>query len=111
MGTIYAATTGLTRVIQTPVGSFSFHRIHPLFFKGYDWYGRTRDFLIAGPEKALVDCLYLASRKGRRFRYLPELHPGDGFNLPVAVEWAERITNRQIRQFVFGRLKDLFDVV
>lgn len=106
---IYAATTSLTRVIQTSVGSYSFHRIHPQFFKGYDWYGTGRDFLVASPEKALVDCLYLASRKGKRFRHLPELHVGDGFSFSSVEDWIEQIPNNQIRQFVLKHLSDLAD--
>ncbi len=64
---VYAATTAHTRRRMTPVGAFSFHRMSPYFFSGYDWYRGGRSFLIASPEKGLVDCLYLSSRKGKRF--------------------------------------------
>ena len=104
---VYCATTGATRTVKTPQGSFSFHHLHPGFFKGYDWYGTRRDFLVASPEKALVDCLYLASRKGSRFRYLPELHLGNNFRFLKARSWLPYIAFPRIRTFVSNRLHEL----
>ena len=37
-------------------------------------------YLIASPEKALLDLLYLSSRKGNRFESLPELDLCENFN-------------------------------
>jgi len=105
---IYAVTTGHTRMRDTPFGSFSFHRIHPHFFVGFDWYGRRQDFLVATPEKALVDSLYLSSRKNRRFRFFPEINLGDGFNFKLAYKWAHRIENDQwTQEYVLRSLEDL----
>lgn len=101
----FCATTGHTRLRVTPVGTFSFHRIHPNFFAGYDWYRGGRDFLIAAPEKALVDSLYLSSRRGTQFRFFPEIEFGRGFRFRVAEAWASRIPYARIRRYVQGRLK------
>ena len=40
---------------------------------GYEWSSTAQPFLIASPEKALLDVLYISTRKGRRFSALPEI--------------------------------------
>jgi predicted transcriptional regulator of viral defense system len=106
---VYAATTGHTRTVETGQGAFSFHRIQPELFAGFDWYGTGQDFLIASAEKALVDCLYLSSRKGRQFRYFPEIDLGEGFLLEKAEEWARLIPYGRIRKHVEERLASLVE--
>jgi hypothetical protein len=102
------ATTGHTHVTTTPVGTYSFHRLHPNFFAGFDWYRGGREFLIATPEKALIDTLYLSSRRGKRFRFFPELQFGRGFSLQEAQKWAARIPYPRIRKYVQEHLKSLW---
>lgn len=104
---VYAATTGHGRLVRTPVGAYSFHRIHPEFFTGFDWYGGKRDFLVATPEKALVDALYLSSRKGKRFRFFPEMDLGKSFSMRKAVLWARRIRSARIQNYVLTNLRRL----
>ena len=104
---VYAATTAHTRTQNTPVGTFSFHRIDPRFFAGFDWYRERQTFLIATSEKALVDCLYLSSRKGKRFGRFPEIEFGRGFSIRRAGQWVRRIPDLKIRSFVSERLKSL----
>lgn len=105
---VFAVTTGHTRVRRTSVGTCSYHRIHPHLFGGFDWYGKSQDFLVATPEKALVDSLYLSSRKGRRFGSFPEIDLGAGFSFKRAVEWAERIPHDPwTRKYVLQRLEVL----
>jgi hypothetical protein len=95
-------------VRKTSVGSYSYHRIDPHFFAGFDWYGRRQDFLVATPEKALVDSLYLSSRKGKRFRFFPEINLGAGFNFRRAGGWAERIAHDPwTREYVLRKLEAL----
>jgi len=103
----FCATTGHTRLRKTPVGTFSFHRIHPNFFAGFDWYRGGRDFLIATLEKALVDSLYLSSRRGKQFRFFPEIDLGSGFRFRDAEAWAERIPYPRIRKYVHKQLEAL----
>jgi predicted transcriptional regulator of viral defense system len=67
------ASTAHTRTIRTAVGTYRVHRIEPGFFLGFTWYRGTGTFLIAEPEKALLDCLYLAGRKTNRYAHFPEL--------------------------------------
>ncbi len=72
--TIQVATTGRARSLDSPVGRFEFFQIKPeLMKRGTDWSETRLPYLIATPEKALLDTLYLATRKNRRFARLPEL--------------------------------------
>lgn len=103
---VYAATTGHTRLKKTSIATYSFHRIDPRFFAGFEWYGAAQDFLIATPEKALVDSLYLSTRKGKPFGFFPEL---DFSNLSVhrARKWIRQIPDPRIRTSTFSRLDRL----
>ena len=72
--TIQIATTGRGRVLDSPVATFEFFQIKPeLMRQGAEWSESRLPYLIASAEKALVDTLYLSTRKGRRFVRLPEL--------------------------------------
>jgi len=102
---IQVATTSHGRRVATRVGVFDLHRIEPRFFGGFDWYRGRQEFLVACPEKALVDCLYLSTRRGKRFRSFPELHLPRRFSARQAREWARRIPNSRIRAQVFHKLK------
>lgn len=71
---IHVATTGHGRRIATPVGTFElFHLAPDLMKDGVLWSDTRVPYRIATPEKALFDTLYISTRKGRRFRSLPEL--------------------------------------
>lgn len=102
---IYAVTTGPTRRVKTPAGDFSLHQISPDFFDGYEEYKGDGGFLVASPEKALVDCLYLSSRKGRHFAALPELTLPEGFRRRKAYDWVKRIPYERLRAAVMEKLK------
>lgn len=103
---IYAATTAHTRVTRTGLATYSFHRIHPAFFTGFDWHASGL-FLIATQEKAVVDCLYLSGRKGKRFGFLPELELPRSFSFRRARTWAHRIKEPRLRAHVLGKLMDV----
>jgi predicted transcriptional regulator of viral defense system len=71
---IHVATTGHGRRIVTPVGVFELFRLAPeLMRDGVVWAETRIPYRIATAEKALFDTLYISTRKGRRFRSLPEL--------------------------------------
>lgn len=99
------ASTSHTRIITTKIGTFSIHRIKPSFFKGFDWYRKEGTFLIAEPEKALVDNLYLSARKKKQFGYFPELHFPKSFSFKKARAWAKEIPDSKIRSHVEKKLK------
>lgn len=72
--TIQIATTGRARVLDSPVARFELFQIKPeLMQQGIDWSETRLPYLIASAEKALLDTLYLSTRKNRRFARLPEL--------------------------------------
>jgi predicted transcriptional regulator of viral defense system len=71
---IQVATTGRGRTLDSPVGRFEFFQIKPeLMQTGTVWSETQLPYLIATPEKALLDTLYLSTRKNRRFSRLPEV--------------------------------------
>ena len=102
---ITLASTSHTNIIRTKAGVFSIHQITPSFFDGFDWYKGDGSFLIAEPEKALIDSLYLSSRKKKQFGNFPELHFPKEFSFKKAAEWAKRIAEKKIRQYVLKKLE------
>ncbi|MBN1127384.1 MAG: hypothetical protein JXA71_00250 [Chitinispirillaceae bacterium] len=104
---ITVASTTHTRKITTAIGTFQIHRIAPSFFKGYDWSAGSGSFLIATPEKALVDCLYVSSRRNRRYSYFPELHFPRTFGKKRAWNWVKRIEDKRIGAHVAAKLEQL----
>jgi hypothetical protein len=105
---VYAVTTAHSRVETTPLGTYSFHQFDPSFFVGFDWYRHGKGFLIASAEKALVDALYISTRKGRRFGSFPELELGSRFSIRRAREWVRLISDARIRGIVSARLEALW---
>ena len=72
--TYQVATTGRARLLNSPVGCYEFFQIKPeLMTQGVDWSESRLPYLLASAEKALLDTLYLATRKNRRFARMPEL--------------------------------------
>lgn len=104
---ISLASTLHTRTINTKLGTFSVHQIDSSFFDGFDWYKKEGDFLLAEPEKSLVDCLYLAGYKKKQFGHFPELHFPKGFSFKKAERWIERIPNPKVRLSAQKRLASI----
>ena len=102
---ITLASNTHTKTIVTKLGTFSVHQITPSFFDGFEWYKGEGDFLIAEPEKALIDCLYLAGYKKKQFANFPELHFPKTFSFKKAKKWIEKMPNPKIRSFTFQKLK------
>jgi len=94
---ITLASTAHSRTIRTKAGVFCVHQINPLFFGGFDWYKKTEGFLIAEPEKALIDSLYISTRKKKQFGHFPELHFPKSFNVKKAKAWIKKIPEHKIR--------------
>ena len=68
------ATTGHTRELKSSIGHFDFIHLTPhIMNKGIEWSNSKSNYLIAGAEKALLDTLYISTRKGQRFSSLPEI--------------------------------------
>jgi len=70
----YIATTGHTRKLDTVIGRFEFIKLKPeLMRAGIDWSDTRLPYLMASVEKALLDVIYISTRKNNRFGQLPEL--------------------------------------
>lgn len=104
---ITVASTAHTKKIQTAVGTYIIYRIHPLFFKGFDWDKQTKSYLIADPEKALIDCLYLSAHKGKHYGHFPELHFSRSFSFKKARAWIKEIKNTKVRSHVQKRFDQI----
>jgi len=101
------ASTAHARTIRTRLGVFHVHRISPLFFTGFGWYKESGNFLIAEPEKAFVDSLYLSAYKKKRFGHFPELHFPKSFSFKKVKAWINKIPSPKARLYVNKRLKDI----
>lgn len=104
---IYVVSTSPTKKIKTPVGVYSIHQIAPEFFAGYAEYKGEGGFLIATPEKALVDCLYFSTRKGKYFSVLPELSLPKNFGKKRVLEWIDKIPYKNLKAAVRKRFEAL----
>jgi len=72
--TIQIATTGHGRKLDSVIAHYEFIQMKPeLMQQGIIWTETQLPYLQATPEKALLDVLYIATRKNRRFVRLPEL--------------------------------------
>ena len=92
---ITLASTAHTSTLRTQAGVFSVHQMAPAFFDGFDWYQGKGNFLIAEPEKALIDSLYPSSRKKKQFGFFPELDFTPEFSFKKAVRWVKRIPEKK----------------
>ena len=71
---IQIATTGHSRTLKSEIANFEFFHIQPTLMKdGIQASIGKLFYKMALPHKALFDCVYLSTRKGRRFLKLPEL--------------------------------------
>ena len=72
--TIQIATTGHSRKLDSTVAHYEFIQVKPeLMQQGITWTETQLPYSLATAEKALIDALYIATRKNRRFISLPEL--------------------------------------
>jgi len=99
----YAVSLARARRFSTPLGTISVHHVAPSFFFGYEDTGQT-GVLMASPEKALVDFLYLAPARSMLFRALPEVELPRGFSARRAGAMTRRIKSPRRRVMVVRSL-------
>lgn len=100
------ASVAHTKEIRTNAGIFAVHHLAPSFFRGFAW-REGGGFFIADPEKALVDCLYVSTFRGRRFSHFPELNLSESFDFKKAVAWAAFIKSGAALKHVLKRLAEI----
>lgn len=81
--TIQIVVAGQRPPVRSPVGVYTFHRMHRSLLTGSEPGGRLANFELATPTKALFDTIYISTRRGRQHAFLPEL------DLPRTVSDAE----------------------
>lgn len=102
---IYSVTVDRSKVVKTPLGTFSFHHCDPKFFFGYEY---IKPFLkIATPEKALVDYFYFAPTKSRQFTKLPELEFPNKFSWKKVDEYCDAVPSARNRSLVKSKIAGL----
>ena len=100
----YAVSLARARRYDTPLGVVSVHHVTPGFFFGFEDTGR-QGALIASPEKALVDFLYLAPARSMLFRALPELELPRRFSARLTRAMTARIESARRRVMVARALE------
>jgi hypothetical protein len=73
--------------------SWSFYgpSFEPFFFFGFNWKKDGEEFLIAEPEKALADCIYISTYKKKQFSNFPELYFPKEFSFKKVEKYLEKI--------------------
>jgi len=103
---IEVATRINKKSLETPVGTYEFHQLQDELYGGFEPADRRWSYLLATPEKAIFDALYISVRKGRQFARFPELEVNGGFSEQKLTDWIERIEDRRIRTAVVRRWKE-----
>ncbi len=88
--TVFAISNGKTKLVTTPLVTVSIHSINPLLFTGYNLYGKN-SVLMATPEKALFDTLYLMPAKSNYFKRLTEVELPANFQPQLFEPWLKRV--------------------
>jgi predicted transcriptional regulator of viral defense system len=102
---VYSVTIDRSRVVETLVGTYSFHHCNPGFFTGYVY---VKPYLnLATPEKALVDYFYFAPSKTRQFTKLPELDIPKKFSWDKVRKYCELISSARTRSLVWAKMQAL----
>lgn len=104
--TIFAMTNGKTKVFKTSLGKISIHSINSFLFTGYKSYGKN-SLLMATPEKALFDTLYLMPAKSNLFKRLTEIDLPESFQLSLFKPWLRRVKNKSRRLLIEKRINEL----
>lgn len=86
----YAVSLARTRRFDTPLGVVSVHHVAPGFFFGFEPTG-PQGALVATPEKALLDFLYLRPARSQLFRALPEIERPRRFSPRRARAMVDRV--------------------
>jgi predicted transcriptional regulator of viral defense system len=103
---VYVASLSRTRRVTTSLGTYSIHRLAPSFFGGYETLPDS-GIRLAGPEKSLLDTLYLSPARSRLFAHLTELELPGSFSVLEARRWLARISAPYRRTMVARRLDEI----
>lgn len=106
-GAMHIATTGHSRVVDSPIGRFEFFRLRPqMMLTGVDVSDTDPFYPIATAEKALLDTVYVALW-GRRFQRLPELDVESIDGRRVCELLERQVTASPLKKALLARLDEL----
>jgi len=101
---VYVVSLDRSKRIRTPVGVFVVRHIIPKLFEGY----RARDgVLMAIPEKALFDAVYLAGARGRRHALFPEVDIPKKFKKAQVRRWIRQISSPRLHKLVESQIESI----
>lgn len=104
-GSVQVATTGHPRRLATPFGRYEFLRIQPsMMLDGIAPSATDPPYNLATAAKALLDALYIATRKRRRFARLPELDIGEVDQAELRRLLGQQVRATPIRRAILARL-------
>jgi len=106
--TSYCVSLARTSIYTTPVAAISVHHIPASFFSGYEVTGEQH-VMMALPEKALLDFLYLSQSRSRLFTALPEVEFPPQFSIKTARTMSQKITDPRRRTLVGKRFEQLLE--
>lgn len=97
--TVFAISNGKTKIFETPLARVSIHSINPILFDGYEVRGKN-SILMATPEKALFDTLYLLPAKSNLFKRLTEVEIPESFQFDLIDGWLEKVKNANRQEII-----------
>lgn len=92
---VFSVSLDRPKTIDTAVGHFEIHHIHPDLFGGFEGDSGTRAG-VARPEKALFDIVYLSS-VGHGHVTLPELELPNDFDEADLQHWVDTVPSARLR--------------
>jgi predicted transcriptional regulator of viral defense system len=100
---VFAVSLDRAKMIDTAIGRFEIHHIHPALYGGFEGASGIRSGL-ATPEKALFDTVYLfAARNGTVT--LPEVELPPKFDEAVVQEWIGKVPSARLRTLTATNLE------
>lgn len=104
---IEVATRINKKSVETPFGTYEFHQLQERLFGGWEPADRRWSYLLATPEKAVFDAMYISARKGRQFARFPELVLPDDFSESTLSDWMNRLESARLRSAVRNRWEEV----
>ena len=105
---IQIATTGHHRKLKSSIGFFEFIHLTPYMMReDVKWSNSKSKYLIASPEKALLDTLYISTRKGKRFSSLPELDL-ENLNMKRFKYLKNNIKSKEIKTAIEEYMREIY---
>lgn len=104
---IEVATRINKKSLDTPFGTYEFHQLQDALYGGWKPADQRWSYLLATPEKAIFDSIYISVRKGRQFARFPELMLTADFSEDNLRAWIEELDSPSLRTAVENRWKKL----